>query len=412
MYSSTPKVLQKIANKTMLERIIKVALDLSDDVSVVLYNKADEIENFIKMRFENIKIFTQDFKNYPGTAGALMACEFNKKRTLVLNGDMPLVQSKDLEGFLSIKNGLGLCVLDLDNPSGYGRVIIKNGSVVGVVEEKDATKEQKKISYVNAGVYSFDSQFLRSFLPKLTNNNAQKEYYITDLIALASDISPIFGDKNSFLGVNSKLELALAEEILHKRIRQKHMTNGVRLIAPQTTIIDDDVVFEGECEVGANCVVEGKTLIKNSTLKSHCVVESAMIFDSTIGPFARIRPSSIIERTHIGNFVEVKKSHLVGVKAGHLSYLGDAYIDDGTNIGAGTITCNYDGKQKHKTTIGKNVFVGSNTEIVAPVVIEDEAIIGAGTTITNNVPKGSLAISRVVQTNVANFFKKFFDAQK
>ncbi len=215
-------------------------------------------------------------------------------------------------------------------------------------------------------------------------------------------------DEESFKGVNSKVDLAGAEEIMQDRIKERWMREGVIFRLPKTSFVEIDVEFEGECEVESGCVLRGKSHIKESHIKANSIVEESKIHYSTIGPLARIRPGSILEDTHIGNFVEVKKSHLKGVKAGHLSYLGDSEIDEGTNIGAGTITCNYDGKAKHKTKIGKNVFVGSDTQLVAPVVIEDEVIIAAGTTVTKDVPKGSLAISRTPLKIVKDFYYKFF----
>jgi bifunctional UDP-N-acetylglucosamine pyrophosphorylase/glucosamine-1-phosphate N-acetyltransferase len=211
------------------------------------------------------------------------------------------------------------------------------------------------------------------------------------------------------MGINSKYELSIAENIMQNRINTKFMYSGVTIRLPDTVYIEDGVVIEGECEIESGVVIKGKTVIKNSYIKANSYIEDAIINNSDIGPFARIRPNSNLDGTHIGNFVEIKNSTLEnGVKAGHLSYLGDSHIGENTNIGAGTITCNYDGIKKYKTIIGKNVFIGSDSQLVAPITIEDNSMIAAGTTVTKNVENGSLAISRQPQKNIPNFSVKFF----
>ena len=222
-------------------------------------------------------------------------------------------------------------------------------------------------------------------------------------------IKPLLVDEEHFKGVNSKIDLAASEVIMQERIRNKWMAEGVIMNLPHTIYIEEGVVFEGECVLENNCRITGNSVIKNSIIKSSSVVEDSVLLNSDIGPLAHIRPASHIEDTHIGNFVEVKKSILKGVKAGHLSYLGDSEIDTGTNIGAGTITCNYDGVKKYKTIIGKNVFVGSDTQLVAPVTIADDVMIAAGTTVTSGtVPKGSLVLSRTKMKFLEGFYYKFF----
>jgi len=225
----------------------------------------------------------------------------------------------------------------------------------------------------------------------------------------ALKITPLLVDEEKFKGVNSKKDLSDAEIIMQDKIKTKLMNDGVIMQLPSTIYIEEGVEFESECIVENGCRITGDTLIKNSHIKANSIVEDSKIIDSDIGPLAHIRPASNIEDTHIGNFVEVKKSNLKGVKAGHLSYLGDAEIDEGTNIGAGTITCNYDGKKKYKTIIGKNVFIGSDTQLVAPVTVEDDVMIAAGTTVTSGtIKKGSLAISRTKLRIVKDFYYKFF----
>ena len=412
MKSNLPKVLHTISDKPMIWHIIKEAKKLSDDISVVLYHKAQIIKEYIQKEFDNINFILQDHANYPGTGGALKAYHPKKEKVLVLNGDMPLIQAKELEQFLAVEADIVMSVIELENPSGYGRVVICNNEVEKIVEQKDASEDELCISSVNAGVYLFNKEVLEKFLPKLSNNNAQKEYYLTDIIALAKKegytIKPLFVKEESFKGVNSKADLAAAEEIMQDRIKQKWMQKGVIFRLPKTSFIGIEVEFDGECEVESGCVIKGKSTIKQSHIKANSVIEDATISFCSIGPLARIRPKSKLQDTHIGNFVEVKNSRLNGVKAGHLSYLGDSQIDEGTNVGAGTITCNYDGKQKHKTIIGKNVFIGSDTQLVAPVKIEDDVIIAAGTTVTKDVEKGCLAISRTPLKIVKDFYYKFF----
>ncbi len=341
-----------------------------------------------------------------------MGIDFTNDRVLVLNGDMPLIEAQELEKFTQIDADIVMSVIDLENPQGYGRVVIEDTEVQCIIEQKDCSESELAITTVNAGVYLFKKDILEKYLPRLSNDNAQKEYYLTDIIAMAKKdghtIKPIFVDEENFKGVNSKADLAHAEEIMQERIKARWMREGVIFRLPKTTYVEIDVEFEGECEVESGCVLRGKSRIVQSHIKANSVVAESEIRYSSVGPLARVRPGSILEDTHIGNFVEVKKSHLKGVKAGHLSYLGDSEINEGTNIGAGTITCNYDGKKKYKTIIGKNVFVGSDTQLVAPVKIEDDVIIAAGTTVTKDVPKGSLAISRVPLKIVQDFYYKFF----
>ena len=412
MKSSLPKVLHKISGFEMLYFSIKEAKKLSDDITVVLYHQADLVKERMMNYFDDINFVIQDHEKYPGTGGAVMNIKTKHDKVLVLNGDMPLVEANELEKFFQIDGDIVMSVIELEDSSGYGRVMIEDGEVLKIIEEKDATKQQKRIKTVNAGIYLFKSHILEKFLPKLSNDNAQGEYYLTDVVELAKDegykIAPLFVKEENFKGVNSKLDLAQAEEIMQRRIKERFMREGVTFRLPDTIYLDADVVIEGE-----SIIENGVTLLKgakiiDSHIKANSVVEDSQIIESHIGPLARVRPGSKLYKTHIGNFVEVKKSNLTGVKAGHLSYLGDSEIDEGTNIGAGTITCNYDGKRKYKTKIGKNVFVGSDTQIVAPVTIDDEVMIAAGTTVNKDIKKGSLAISRVDLKMIEGFFEKFF----
>jgi bifunctional UDP-N-acetylglucosamine pyrophosphorylase/glucosamine-1-phosphate N-acetyltransferase len=412
MKSSKPKVLHTISGFEMLYYSIREAKNISDDITVVLYHQAELVEKEMRKYYDEIKFVIQDHANYPGTGGAVMNIETAYDKVLVLNGDMPLIESDELKKFADIDADIVMSVIKLDDSSGYGRVQIEGDEVIKIIEEKDATEDEKEIKTVNAGIYLFSNGILGKYLPKLNNDNAQEEYYITDVVEYAKNdgykIAPLFVKEENFKGVNSKFDLANAEMIMQNRIKKRFMDSGVIMRMPDTIYIDSDVEIEGE-----SFIENGVTLIKgakiiNSHIKANSIIEDSTIENSSVGPLARVRPSSNLIDSHIGNFVEVKKSTLKGVKAGHLSYLGDSEIDEGTNIGAGTITCNYDGKNKYKTVIGKNVFVGSDTQIVAPVTIEDNVLVAAGTTVNSDVKKGSLAISRTNMKTVEGFFDKFF----
>jgi bifunctional UDP-N-acetylglucosamine pyrophosphorylase/glucosamine-1-phosphate N-acetyltransferase len=414
MKSNLPKVLHTISGASMLYYSIKEASKISDDIHIVLYHQAQKVQQEMDKHFSNLKYKIQDHENYPGTGGAVMDIDLKYGKSLVLNGDMPLIQSEELKKFIAIKDcAIVMSVLNLQNPFGYGRVIIEDGNVTKIVEQKDCDENQLKVNIANGGIYCFDTKFLQNHLSKLNNNNSQKEYYITDLVQLAiqsnQKVIPLEVNEENFKGVNSKYDLANAEILHQNKIKKEFMQDGVIMKLPDTIYIEHNVKIQGQSIIENNVTLKGDTTIINSHIKTSSIIEDSIIKDSHIGPMARIRPKSDISDTHIGNFVEIKKSTLDGVKAGHLSYIGDTIIGDGTNIGAGTITCNYDGKKKYQTKIGKNVFIGSDSQLIAPITIEDNVMIGAGSTITQNVENGSLAISRTKQKNIAGFTKKFFN---
>ena len=415
MKSDTPKVLHKISGKPMLYYSIKEALKLSDDITVVLYHQFEKVKEEIEKYFSNINFVIQDHKNYPGTGGAVMGIVPKYEKVLVLNGDMPLIQASELEKF-DIDATIVMSVLELESADGYGRVIIENGNVKKIVEQKDASEDELKITTANAGIYQFETKFLLENLPKLDNNNAQKEYYITDLVEMAISqgkvLKPLVVNEENFKGVNSKVELADAEVIHQNRIKKEFMKAGVIMRLPDTIYIEEGVEIEGESIIENGVSLLGNAKIINSHIKTNSVVEDSIVKDSDVGPMGRVRPGSELTNTHIGNFVETKKAKLTGVKAGHLSYLGDCSIDEGTNIGCGTITCNYDGVNKHQTIIGKNVFVGSDTQFVAPVNIEDDVLIAAGSTVTGNVKKGELYLTRAKAKTIDGYFYKHFSSKK
>jgi len=412
MKSTTPKVLHEISGKAMLFHAIDAAQKISDDITIILYHQATRVQEYIEKEYEDINFHVQDAEKFPGTGGAMKGVKTKYKKTLILNGDMPLITQNSLLALTRGDANINMSVIQLDNPSGYGRVIIANQKIQEIVEEKDCIQTQKKINTVNAGIYCIDSKLLNRYIPKIDNNNAQKEYYLTDIIKMAVDenltVTPIYVEEEEFKGVNSKLDLSIAEEIMQQRIREKWMSQGVSMRLPSTIYIDIRAEFKGECILENGVTILGKSYLENALIKTHSVIEDATVINSDVGPMGRLRPLAHITDTHIGNFVEVKKSTLNGVKAGHLSYIGNATIESGSNIGAGVITCNYDGKNKYQTTIGKNVFIGSDSQLIAPVTIEDDVIIAAGTTLAKNVKRGELAISRPPLKKISNFFYKFF----
>ena len=412
MKSTTPKVLHEISGKSMLFHAIDAAQEISDDITVVLYHQAARIQGQIEAHYTGIHFHMQDAEQFPGTGGAMKGVKTKNERTLILNGDMPLITKDSLLALTSGDADINMSVIKLEEPTGYGRVIIEDEKVLEIVEQKDCNETQLLTKTVNAGIYAVNTTLLEKYIPALDNNNAQAEYYLTDIVKMAVDegkiVNPIYVEEEEFKGVNSKLDLAHAEEIMQRRIKTEWMKAGVSMRLPETIYIDSRATFKGECILENGVSIQGASQIITSHIKTHSVIEDSHIENSDVGPMGRVRPNSKLIDTHIGNFVEVKKSTLTGVKAGHLAYIGDASIDEGSNIGAGVITCNYDGKNKYKTIIGKNVFVGSDTQLVAPVTIADDVIIAAGSTINKNVAQGELAISRAPMRTIKNFFYKFF----
>ncbi|GAA9724157.1 bifunctional UDP-N-acetylglucosamine diphosphorylase/glucosamine-1-phosphate N-acetyltransferase GlmU [Helicobacter pylori] len=416
MHSSLPKTLHTLCGEPMLFYILEVAFSISNDVHLILHHQQECIKEAVLERFKGVVFHTQIVEKYSGTGGAIMQEDktpifTQHDRILILNADMPLITKDALTPLLeSQNNAIGL--LHLADPKGYGRVVLENHQVKKIVEEKDANDEEKTIKSVNAGVYFFKRKFLERYLPKLNDQNAQKEYYLTDLIAIGINenetIDAIFLEEECFLGVNSQTERAKAEEIMLERLRKNAMDLGVVMQLPSSIYLEKGVYFKGECVLEQGVRLIGNCLIENAHIKAYSVIEESQIINSSVGPFAHVRPKSVICNSHVGNFVETKNAKLQGAKAGHLSYLGDCEIGKNTNVGAGVITCNYDGKNKHQTIIGENVFIGSDSQLVAPVNIGSNVLIGSGTTITKDIPSGSLSLSRTPQTNIENGYFKFF----
>lgn len=367
-----------------------------------------------------------------GTAHTIMISEEKIRKysedILVCNGDGPLLSKETIfkmkEKFEKENYDALILSCNLKNPSGYGRIIKLGEKVLDIREESEASYEEKQIKEVNAGVYLFKNTALLSIIDKFENNNSKGEYYITDSVKLLNSFgykvgSLLIDDEKEMLGVNSKEQLAEVSKILRERKNKELMDEGVILIDPNSTYIDEDVkigidtviypnvYLQKGTIIGNECIIYPNTRIENSQIGDNVTIESSVIKDSkiesfvSIGPFAHIRPSSILkENSKVGNFVEVKKSILEeNVKLGHLSYIGDSNIGKNTNIGAGTITCNYDGKLKHKTIIGENNFVGSNTILVAPVSLGNNVLTAAGSVITQNIPDDTIAFGRAKQVN-------------
>ena len=412
MKSTTPKVLHSISGKSMLFHAIDAGQQLSDDITVVLYHQASRVQEAIEAEYQNINFHMQDAEQFPGTGGAIKGIRTKYEKTLILNGDMPLITQDSLLALTGGDADINMSVIKLENPTGYGRVIIKDEKVQEIIEQKDCNAFQLETKTVNAGIYCVNTELLNRYIPQLSNDNAQAEYYLTDIVKMAVDenktVTPIYVEEEEFKGVNSKVDLADAEIIMQNRIKKALMEQGTIMRFPESIYIDCRATFKGENILENGVTILGASKLINAHIKTNSVIEDSIIEDSDVGPMGRIRPLSHLKDTHVGNFVEVKKSTLTGVKAGHLSYIGDATIDEGSNIGAGVITCNYDGKNKYKTTIGKNVFVGSDSQLVAPVTIQDDVMIGAGTTLTKDVKKGSLALTRSPLKLIPNFFYKFF----
>ncbi|RDU67496.1 bifunctional UDP-N-acetylglucosamine diphosphorylase/glucosamine-1-phosphate N-acetyltransferase GlmU [Helicobacter didelphidarum] len=438
MKSQTPKVLHTLCGKSMIEYVIDESLKISSDIHIILFNQKEKIISYLKNKYQyyiidKITFHVQLHDIYPGTGGAFMQenkelIPIKEDKVLVLSADSPMICADSLLPLLQSESAINIATFKTRNPSGYGRIIKEDNTnhVIRIIEEKDCTHTHKKIDEVNGGIYCFNKTILQHYIPLLLNDNAQKEYYLTDVINLFARDSQAIHDKGKncqgimacelsekeLMGVNTKAHLAIAQNLMLERVRHRAMLQGVIMDIPESIYLDSSVEFEGECKLENGVRIVGKSKIQNSIIKAHSVIEESEIISSDIGPHAHIRPQCNIQDSHIGNFVECKKAMLKGVKAGHLSYLGDCEINTGSNIGAGVITCNYDGKSKHKTIIGKDVFVGSDCQLVAPVTIKDRVLIAAGSTITHDIPQGVLAIARGKQRNIENGFYKFFDEKE
>lgn len=437
MFSEKPKVLHPILGKPMIYYVVETALHLKPyQIIPVLSYKKEEVENALVQNFGYI--FNFAYQSSPlGTADAVKTALEHVNpdidTILVLSGDVPLINPDFLSNLINYhKNDITIVSTELENPSGYGRIVRdNNGKIIKIVEEKDANEEEKKIKEINTGIYCFSKNFLKKFIPKIRKNPLSGEFYLTDIISLAVNDQiniDVFREESagSLLGINNRIELSIASKLLQKKVLENLMLNGVTIIDPERvyiettvnigmdTVVYPDVFISGNTNIGTNTVIEQGSVIKNSIIgnnviiKPYSVIEDSEIHDfATIGPFAHLRPESIIHsKAKIGNFVETKKAVIKdGAKANHLAYIGDALVEENVNIGAGSITCNYDGEKKHFTHIKKGAFIGTNTSLVAPVVIGENAVTGAGSVITKDIPDGALAVERADLKILLNWHK-------
>jgi bifunctional UDP-N-acetylglucosamine pyrophosphorylase/glucosamine-1-phosphate N-acetyltransferase len=431
MRSDLPKVLHPIAHKSMVQHVIDTANSLGSSAIQLVYGYgADKLQAALGEQALNWVLQAEQL----GTGHAVAQANPNindDDTVLILYGDVPLIQQSTLEALLAVRpaNGLAILTVNLPNPTGYGRIVREQGKVVGIIEQKDANAEQLAINEVNTGIMAVPGKQLKAWLNRLSNNNAQGEYYLTDIIAMANadGVEITTSQPQSAIeveGANNRVQLAQLERAYQARAAEKMMLEGANLRDParidirgnvtvgMDVMIDVNVIFQGQVTLGNNVTIgAGAILIDcdiadNAEIKPYTIVEGAKLGQaSSAGPFARLRPGAELkEDAHIGNFVEIKKSVLgKGSKAGHLAYLGDAQIGAGVNIGAGTITCNYDGANKFITTIEDGVFVGSDTQLVAPVTIGKNATLGAGSTITKDVAENELVITRVKQRHITGW---------
>jgi len=429
MKSSLPKVLHKIAGLPLVCHVVRqVQLIGKSDIAVVVGRGADDVSSAVKEFSKTANIYLQ--KERLGTAHAVLSARQmlgeNYDDVLIVFGDTPLIEAKSLERARDeLAHGADIVVMGFitENPSGYGRLIEKDGKLQAIVEEKDATTEQKKIKFCNGGVMALNGKLALSLLEQIKNENAKKEYYLTDIVKIGVsrelEVKAISIPFENVIGVNTRVELSEAEALWQKRRARELMLSGVTMLRPETvyfsydTEIDRDVIIEPNVFFGPNVKVENGVVIHGFSHLEGAIVKT----HSEIGPYARLRPGAILENSSkVGNFCEIKNAK-IGEKAkvNHLTYIGDAEIGRGTNIGAGTITCNYDGFNKWKTIIGENAFIGSNSALVAPVEIGEGAYVASGSVITEAVPSNSVAFGRARQINKdgrADLLRQRFSSMK
>ena len=426
MQSDLPKVLHPLAGRPLLSHVLGAARELSPQTLCVVYGHGGE-QVPTAMTVPDLTFALQ--QPQLGTGHAVMQAAphlDDSVSTLVLYGDVPLTTAQTLQRLVAVAGGdkLGILTVNLPDPTGYGRIIRSQGAIARIVEQKDASEAERAIAEVNTGIMVIPTTKLKKWLGALSNTNAQKEYYLTDIVsmAVADGIEVVSAQPDALwetLGVNSKVQLAELERIYQTNIAQHLMEQGVTLADParidvrgtltcgRDVSIDVNCIFEGDVtlgdgtSVGAHCVIKDATIKAGVLIRPFCHIEGAVVGDaSIIGPYARLRPgASLGEDVHIGNFVEVKNSKIAAhSKANHLAYVGDSTVGSRVNIGAGAITCNYDGANKHETIIEDDAFIGTNVELVAPITVGKGATIGAGTTLTRDAPAGSLVVTRAKPT--------------
>lgn len=423
MKSNLPKVLHKALGKPMVQWVMDCLekAGITDKITV-LGHGGTEVASVVKDQASMV-YQTEQLGTGHAVMQAIPVLPAENDCVLVICGDTPLLRAQTIQQLIAQHqmeaNAVTVLTALTENPTGYGRIVRQGQQITAIVEQKDATEEQKQIQEINTGTYCFDQKFLLQYLSSLDTNNAQKEYYLTDLIKIANQHALSVGgfvlqDFRESLGVNNRVQLAQAEAILRARKCEEVMMAGVTLIDPMTAYIGADVVIGSDTILYPNVILEGKTVIgsgniigmncrfvdsmigNDNEIQSTVIVESTVGNGCKIGPMAYLRPGTVLaDGVKVGDFVEIKKSQVgSGSKIPHLSYVGDSIVGSGVNIGCGTITCNYDGVHKHQTTIKDGAFIGSNTNLVAPVTVEENAFIGAGSTITKNVPDHALALTR------------------
>ena len=422
MVSSKPKVLFDLAGKKMIDYPISVALSLKPKkIIVVLGDKSEDVKEYIS----KYKVDTVIQKSQLGTADAVKTALpkiVTGSKVLILSGDMPLIDKELLTTFIAdTTNDVSFISTKVDNADGYGRVLRDSKKdVIRIVEEKDCNENEKNIKEINSGIYLSTLSKLKELVKGIKPNNSQKEYYLTDIITHGSG-SFISKESEKFLGVNTREQLSVVAKKLWLMRAKYHLNNGVDIIDPTNCYLDDDVVIGSDTEIYPNVTIKsGSKIGKNCRIYSNSVIDNSIIADdvdikygsiiecskvgskSAVGPMARLRPGTSLKGSNkIGNFVEIKESEFgIGSQASHLSYIGDATIGKDVNIGCGFITCNYDGTNKHKTVVGNNVFIGSDVQLIAPIKVGNDVLIGAGSTIVKDINSTDLAVSRSLQKNL------------
>lgn len=431
MYSDLPKVLHPLAGKPMIRHVIDAAMNIGAQRVHLVYGHGGELlQNALSDLPLNWVLQAEQLGTGHAMQQAAPAFD-DDEDILMLYGDGPLITPASLQRLLAAKpaGGIGLMTVVAADPTGYGRIVREHGEVVGIVEHKDATEQQRQIDEINTGILVANGKDLKRWLSRLTNNNAQGEYYITDIIAMAAQegrrVATSQPERSSEVeGVNNRLQLSRLERVYQREQAERLLLAGVTLLDPERFDLRGELTHGRDVTIDANVILVGKVTLGNRvTIGAGCVIKNSVIGDGceispytvvedatldaqcTVGPFARLRPGAeLAEGAHVGNFVELKKARLgKGSKAGHLAYLGDADIGAGVNIGAGTITCNYDGANKHKTVIGDDVFVGSDTQLVAPVTVAAGATIAAGTTVMKDIQSAELVYNRKEQNHKAGW---------
>lgn len=435
MRSSKPKVLHKIADRALLHHVYDTSKEIDNNSIVIVYGHGGEQ---VKQELKDLSANWVEQKQQLGTGHAVQQAEqfINEDdKILILYGDVPLLKKSSIVKLLQnvSDHSIALLTVDLDNPKGYGRIVrADDGTVVKIIEEKDANNEEKLITECNTGIIASPGNLLKYWLSKLENSNAQKEFYLTDIIEMAvQDGIEVKTNQPEtqveVLGVNDRSQLAHLERVFQLEQAEMLMAQGVSLRDParvdvrgkfehlgEDIEVDNNVIFAGNNSIGNNVIIGANCILKNAVvgdnveILANCIIEDAVIGQhSRIGPFARLRPQAeLANEVHIGNFVEIKKSTVArGSKINHLSYIGDTTVGSMVNIGAGTITCNYDGVNKFRTVIEDNAFIGSDTQLVAPVTVGHGATIGAGSTITKDTPEDQLTLSRVKQTSISSWHR-------